>query len=113
MGKPFNPESWNYFFILLTRKLQCERYDLANFASFSMVPEKSVVIPVNADGQVKAKLIKNPEKYKTEICKSFEKGECIFGFGCQFAHGLGELRPVKLHNKYKTIKCRNYATTGQ
>ncbi len=32
-------------------------------------------------------------RFKTEFCRNFrEKGECIYGNQCQFAHGKAELR---------------------
>merc|ERR1712080_166001 len=45
----------------------------------------------------------NP-RFKTEICRNFkEKGTCLYGDLCQFAHGSNELRPdVVRHSKYKT-----------
>ena len=71
--------------------------------------KQALVIPVKTGkGSVIHKVIKNPAKYKTEMCEPYKKGLCTFGTDCQFAHGIRELRPVKLHNKYKTVKCRNY-----
>ena len=31
-------------------------------------------------------------KYKTELCRNWENGNCAYGGSCAFAHGLGELR---------------------
>merc|ERR1712035_193778 len=44
----------------------------------------------------------NP-RFKTEFCRNFrEKGSCMYGDHCQFAHGKTELRPdVVRHSKYK------------
>merc|ERR1711936_1305241 len=55
----------------------------------------------------------NP-RFKTEICRNFkEKGSCLYGDLCQFAHGKHELRKdVGRHNKYKTKHCQKYWITG-
>lgn len=37
---------------------------------------------------------------------------CCFPAKCQFAHGLGELRHVVRHPKYKTTKCKSYWGSG-
>merc|ERR1712025_529309 len=51
----------------------------------------------------------NP-RFKTEICRNFkEKGTCLYGDLCQFAHGKHELRKDFVrHNKYKTKLCQKY-----
>jgi len=33
-----------------------------------------------------------PGKFKTELCRHFEKGTCAMGVHCAFAHGLHELK---------------------
>lgn len=44
---------------------------------------------------------------KTELCNKWqETGTCPYGGNCQFAHGIGELRPVIRHPRYKTEVCR-------
>merc|ERR1711862_532305 len=55
----------------------------------------------------------NP-RFKTEICRNFkEKGTCLYGDLCQFAHGKHELRKdVVRHNKYKTKHCQKYWIAG-
>jgi len=55
----------------------------------------------------------NP-RFKTEICRNFkEKGTCLYGDLCQFAHGKHELRKdVVRHNKYKTKLCQKYWIAG-
>merc|ERR1712240_420800 len=55
----------------------------------------------------------NP-RFKTEICRNFkEKGTCLYGDLCQFAHGSHELRPdVVRHSKYKTKLCHKYWIVG-
>jgi len=45
--------------------------------------------------------------FKTELCNKWqETGECPYGDHCQFAHGIGEIRPVIRHPRYKTEVCR-------
>jgi len=55
----------------------------------------------------------NP-RFKTEICRNFkEKGTCLYGHLCQFAHGSHELRQdVVRHSKYKTKLCQKYWIAG-
>merc|ERR1719391_1229878 len=55
----------------------------------------------------------NP-RFKTEICRNFkEKGTCLYGDLCQFAHGKHELRgDVVRHAKYKTKPCQKYWVAG-
>merc|ERR1719470_107694 len=55
----------------------------------------------------------NP-RFKTEICRNFkEKGTCLYGDLCQFAHGKHELRrDVARHAKYKTKLCQKYWIAG-
>jgi len=55
----------------------------------------------------------NP-RFKTEFCRNFrEKGTCVYGDQCQFAHGKVELRPdVVRHSKYKTKLCQKYWIAG-
>lgn len=52
-------------------------------------------------------------RFKTEICRNFkEKGQCLYGELCQFAHGNEEMRNVGQHNKYKTKRCQKYWIAG-
>lgn len=55
----------------------------------------------------------NP-RFKTEFCRNFrEKGVCLYGDLCQFAHGRTELRQdVVRHNKYKTKLCQKFWIHG-
>lgn len=55
----------------------------------------------------------NP-RFKTEICRNFkEKGTCLYGDLCQFAHGKHELRrDLVRHSKYKTKLCQKYWIAG-
>ncbi|GAV83543.1 zf-CCCH domain-containing protein [Cephalotus follicularis] len=49
----------------------------------------------------------NQGMFKTELCNKWqETGACPYGDHCQFAHGIGELRPVIRHPRYKTEVCR-------
>ncbi|KAG8086492.1 hypothetical protein GUJ93_ZPchr0010g10042 [Zizania palustris] len=49
----------------------------------------------------------NQGMFKTELCNKWEEtGACPYGGQCQFAHGIGELRPVIRHPRYKTDVCR-------
>lgn len=51
--------------------------------------------------------------YKTEMCRAFtETGMCKYGFQCQFAHYMEELRPVLRHPRYKTDVCKTWWKTG-
>merc|ERR1712042_38242 len=60
-----------------------------------------------------ASVTSNP-RFKTEICRNFkEKGTCLYGDLCQFAHGKHELRKDFVrHNKYKTKLCQKYWIQG-
>ncbi|KAM7270316.1 hypothetical protein ACFE04_029530 [Oxalis oulophora] len=49
----------------------------------------------------------NQGMFKTELCNKWqETGTCPYIDHCQFAHGVGELRPVIRHPRYKTEVCR-------
>ena len=52
--------------------------------------------------------------FKAEVCRNFkEKGTCLYGDLCQFAHGKHELRSdVMRHIKYKTKLCQKYWIAG-
>lgn len=48
-------------------------------------------------------------KFKTELCKNWQAGECKFGSKCAFAHGFEELSEKKhLPNNYKTKICKQF-----
>jgi hypothetical protein len=34
-------------------------------------------------------------KYKTKLCRHYERGFCKFGINCHFAHGIEDLKPGK------------------
>jgi len=56
----------------------------------------------------------NP-RFKTEYCRNYrEKGTCLYGDLCQFAHGRIELRQqdVVRHSKYKTKLCQKFWIAG-
>jgi len=57
--------------------------------------------------------LSNP-RFKTEICRNYkEKGACVYGGLCQFAHGKHELRQdVVRHTRYKTKLCQKYWIAG-
>ena len=52
--------------------------------------------------------------YKTELCRSWQFGQCKYNERCLFAHGEHELKPMKKprHNKYKTELCVTFHTFG-
>jgi len=55
---------------------------------------------------------RNP-RFKTEWCRNFkEKGKCLYGDYCQFAHGFEELQQCSTQNNYKTRRCNKYWMTG-
>ncbi|XP_011035122.1 PREDICTED: zinc finger CCCH domain-containing protein 14-like isoform X2 [Populus euphratica] len=55
----------------------------------------------------------NQGMWKTELCNKWqETGTCPYGNHCQFAHGIGELRPVIRHPRYKTQACRMVLAGG-
>lgn len=52
-------------------------------------------------------------KVKTSLCKKYaDTGNCPYGFKCQFAHGLVELRCNVDENSYKTKPCNSYFKKG-
>ena len=51
-------------------------------------------------------------KYKTELCRGWEKGECAFGPQCAFAHGPWELRERTIPATPKTKPCRAFLVQG-
>lgn len=49
------------------------------------------------------------EKFKTELCKNWQVGNCKFGLKCAFAHGEHELSEKKyLPSNYKTKICKQF-----
>ena len=51
-------------------------------------------------------------KYKTEICRGWEQGECTFGEQCAFAHGPWELREKQATEGKKTKPCKSFSALG-
>lgn len=48
-------------------------------------------------------------KFKTELCKNWQAGDCKFGSKCSFAHGIHELTEKKhLPSNYKTKVCKQF-----
>ena len=101
------------------------------YALLNQIQDTSVHMNTTAEG---ASGTANP-RFKTEICRNFkEKGTCLYGELCQFAHGKHELRvsssvrrdnirfitlllfilqkDVVRHNKYKTKHCHKYWIMG-
>jgi len=74
---------------------------------------KLLLIEQQPEVQVEKSPPVNP-RFKTEICRNFkEKGSCLYGDQCQFAHGKNELRQdVVRHTKYKTKLCQKYWIAG-
>ena len=55
---------------------------------------------------------KNSKK-KSSLCRNYaENGFCPYGFKCQFAHGLQELRCKVDENSYKTKPCNAFSKKG-
>ncbi|TPP66527.1 Protein TIS11 [Fasciola gigantica] len=56
----------------------------------------------------------NNIRYKTQLCRHFEKfgGYCPVGDSCYFAHGTGELRNPQDHPKFRTKLCRHFSEKG-
>lgn len=52
-------------------------------------------------------------KVKTSLCKKWaETNSCPYGFKCQFAHGIEELRCNVDENSYKTKPCIAFFKKG-
>ena len=51
-------------------------------------------------------------KFKTELCRKWENGNCEFKDRCMFAHGHHELRSKKIKANYKTKKCTQFFEKG-
>jgi len=76
--------------------------------------ESQVNSPLMSQQDGAAQFISPNPRFKTEFCRNFrEKGECIYGNQCQFAHGKAEIRhDMARHNKYKTKLCQKYWIKG-
>jgi len=65
-----------------------------------------------SDNSSESSVALNP-RFKTEFCRNFkEKGKCVFGDLCQFAHCEQEMRQVGTNTNYKTKRCRKYWMAG-
>lgn len=52
-------------------------------------------------------------KYKTELCRNYGEGTCLFGRRCAFAHGGHELKgKMYLPRNYKTKLCQKFSSFG-
>ena len=59
---------------------------------FMLMSQEKNIAQLNATIDSTAGLSNNP-RFKTEICRNYkEKGTCLYGELCQFAHGKHELR---------------------
>lgn len=90
-------------------------YDLSTLlaAKLLMVDSNAGQLPQLDSDTTGATAYANP-RFKTEFCRNFkEKGSCLYGDLCQFAHGRHELRrDVVRHNKYKTKLCQKFWIHG-
>ena len=85
----------------------CEFMQESNFFGSSFTPGNK------AKTRRPARQIDFKLKYKTELCKGWEKGSCEFGEKCAFAHGPGELREkTNILVNYKTKKCKQFFENG-
>ena len=76
----------------------------------SNLSQALVLETTNQAGETKQRALLNPDRFKTQMCKAYKRGSCLFAEQCQFAHGISDLRAPKVHQKYKTVKCKNYAS---
>ena len=51
-------------------------------------------------------------KFKTEICRNWETGDCEYGEKCFFAHGPKDLREKPGPKVQKLQKCENFFKNG-
>ena len=53
------------------------------------------------------------DKAKSSLCRNYsEKGYCPYGYKCQFAHGIEELKCHSDENSYKTKPCISFWRKG-
>ncbi|ETS62869.1 hypothetical protein PaG_02627 [Moesziomyces aphidis] len=56
---------------------------------------------------------KKMELFKTEICRNWEeRGKCLYGNRCQYAHGEEELRRLPRDPRWKTRPCKVFMLYG-
>lgn len=64
----------------------------------------STTVPSTENAQTAFKV-----KFKTELCKNWQIGDCKFGPKCAFAHGFEEISEKRnLPNNYKTKICKQF-----
>lgn len=113
-----NPTTWDHDSATrLAQKLLQVQTDTAYFGGMDeSAKNKSPMMSEDHQDAINGQFISptpNP-RFKTEFCRNFrEKGECIYGNQCQFAHGKAEIRQDMIrHNKYKTKLCQKYWIKG-
>ncbi|CAH8257267.1 unnamed protein product [Arabidopsis lyrata] len=80
-------------------------------SSDSVSSQKVCVVPTKGEREALELEVYRQGMMKTELCNKWqETGACPYGDNCQFAHGIGELRPVIRHPRYKTEVCRMIVT---
>jgi len=52
---------------------------------------------------------KKEVKYKTEICRNWQEGNCPFGESCVYAHGIEELR---CKSNCRARDCKQFLESG-
>jgi butyrate response factor 1 len=89
-------------------------YEFLKFVLDAKIPTEKEPLPPLEDRKIKKiDPATKPEKYKTELCRNHLFGNCQHGDGCNFAHGIKELRQVERDKKYKTDLCRTFEETGK
>jgi len=114
-----NPSEWDQDSATrLAEKLLQVQIGSTTSSCFSSVGdsarESQVNSPLMSQQDGTGQFISPNPRFKTEFCRNFrEKGECIYGNQCQFAHGKAEIRhDMARHNKYKTKLCQKYWIKG-
>ena len=77
------------------------------------MPEKQKAESPSSSGDENypARCVPNRHKYKSEICKYWENGQCPYAQKCIFAHGVEELRKLRKHKRlYKTKACETWTS---
>lgn len=80
---------------------------IADFYVLLLLQQKVYVCGGQKEEEPLEMTVYNEGMFKTELCNKWqETGSCPYNDHCQFAHGIGELRPVIRHPRYKTEVCR-------